>query len=196
MSGGLAPCAKASLTASAVSSGTAVPIETTSAPPALRSERRETEKCVALSILVMIAPSTHHRRCALDRAQDAHVGAAAALEAGERVLDLRLGRLLVLIEERGRGHDPAIDAIAALRHLLFDVSRLHRMRLFRRAPAGERCDLAPADRRDWRNARADGLTIEMHRASAALRKSATEMRIIQSQIVAQHIKQRRVGIGG
>jgi hypothetical protein len=48
---------------STVSSATGMPIETTSAPPALNSERRET-KCVAFSILVIVAslnPSSQPR---------------------------------------------------------------------------------------------------------------------------------------
>src|SRR6266487_6360 len=92
-------------------------------------------------------PSTHHRGGTLDRAQDAHVGAAAAFEAGERFSDLRVRRFLRSIEERGRSHDPAVDAVAALRHLLLDVGLLDRMRLLRRAEAGKRDDLAPAHRR-------------------------------------------------
>src|ERR1700732_3751486 len=68
------------------------------------------------------------------------------------------------------------------------------MRLFRRAQAGERDDLGIADCRDRRDAGADRLAVEMHRASAALRQAAAEMRIIQSEIVAQHIKERGVGI--
>src|SRR6516162_3064450 len=67
--------------------------------------------------------------------------AAAALEAGERLFDLRVGRLLGLIEERGRGHDPAVDAVAALRHLLLHVGPLDRMRLLGRAEAGKGDDL-------------------------------------------------------
>src|SRR5262249_12111494 len=102
---------------STASSSIGAPTETTSAPPALSIARRE--KCVALSILVIVASSTHHLGRALDRAHDAHMGAAAALEAGERVLDLGIGRLLVAIEQRRRRHDPAVDAVAALRHLLF-----------------------------------------------------------------------------
>jgi hypothetical protein len=35
----------------------------------------------------------------------------------------------------------------------------------------------------------------MHGAGAALRQPATEMRIVQSDIVAQGIEQRHVGIG-
>src|SRR3954453_3898282 len=128
---------------STVSSPIGMPIDTTSAPPALSIARRE--NCAAFSCLVMVRPpSTHHRRRALDRAQDAHMRAAAAFEAGERVLDLGIVRLLVLVEQRRRRHDPAVDAIAALRHLLFDIGLLDRMRLFRRARAAPPPPLACA----------------------------------------------------
>src|SRR5262245_46363608 len=100
------------------------------------------------------------------------MGSAATLEAGESVLDLGVGRLLVAIEQRRRGHDPAVDAVAALRHLLLDIGLLQRMRLFRRSEAGERDDLGPTDRRNRRDAGADRLPVEMHGAGAALRESA------------------------
>src|SRR5213594_3066349 len=100
---------------------------------------------------------------------------AAALEAGERILDLVLGRLLLLVEESGGRHDPAIDAVAALRHLFLDIGLLDRMRLLGRAKAGERDHLAVADGRDRRHAGADRLAVEMHRAGTALRKPAAEM---------------------
>src|SRR5262249_22090808 len=121
--------------------------------------------------------------------------AAAALEAGERVLDLVLGWLLLLIEEGGSRHDPAVDAVAALRHLFLDIGLLNRMRLLGRAKAGKRHDLAVADGGDRRHARADRLAIEMHRAGAALRKPAAEMWIVEPDVVAQRIEQRHVGIG-
>src|SRR5689334_18498276 len=70
------------------------------------------------------------------------------------------------------------------------------MRFFRGAKSGERCDPAGADRRHRRDARADRLTVKMHGAGAALRQSAAEMRIIQIEIVAQHIEERRVRVGG
>ena len=63
------------------------------------------------------------------------------------VLDLGVGRLLVVAQECGGGHDPAVDAIAALRHLLLDIGGLQRMRMFGRAEPGERDDLAVADSR-------------------------------------------------
>src|SRR5215831_9306278 len=108
-------------------------------PPARRrlsaanAGRRSAWRCLVWSLS---PPSTHHRGGALDRAQDAHMRAAAALEAGERLSDLRVGRLLGLIEECGRRHDPAVDAVAALRHLLFHVGLLDRMGLLGRAKAG------------------------------------------------------------
>src|SRR6476661_5802554 len=121
ISGGLvAPCANACPMSSTVSSPIGMPIDTTSAPPALSIARRE--NCAAFSCLVMVRPpSTHHRRRALDRAQDAHMRAAAAFEAGERVLDLGIVRLLVLVEQRRRRHDPAVGAIAALREAAAEV---------------------------------------------------------------------------
>src|SRR5262245_8457300 len=123
------------------------------------------------------------------------MGATTTLEAGESVLDLGVGRLLVAAEQRRRGHDPAVDAVAALRHLLLDIGLLQRMRLLGRAEAGERDDLGSADCRNRRDAGADRLPVEMHGAGAALRKAAAEMRIVEAEVVAQRIEQRHIGIG-
>src|SRR3954454_17663602 len=109
--------------------------------------------------------------------------AATAFEPGQRILDLGLGRLLLLVEQRGGRHDPAVDAVAALRHLLFDVGGLDWMRLLGRAEAGEGDDLAVADGGDRRDAGADGLSVEMHGAGAALRQAAAEMRVVEPEIV-------------
>ena len=72
-------------------------------------------------------------RRAHDRLDDADMRPAAAEIVCERLLDFRLGRLLVGGEERGRLHDHAVDAVAALRRLLFDEGFLHGMRACRRA---------------------------------------------------------------
>ena len=63
----------------------------------------------------------------------------------ERAADLLVGRLLVVAQEGRRGHDPAVDAVGALRHLFLHISGLQRMRLVGRAEAGERDDLLVAD---------------------------------------------------
>src|SRR5580704_5966695 len=167
-----------------------VPMEMTSAPPALRTARRE--KIADLSCLVMALSSTHHRGRALYCAQNGHMRAAAAFQPGQGIADFGIGRLLLVAQERRRGHDPAVDAIGALRHFFLDVSRLQRMRLVRRAEAGERDDLAVADRRDRRDAGADRLAVEMHGAGAALGEPTTKMRIVQAEIVTQRVEQRHV----
>src|SRR5262249_14631539 len=61
--------------------------------------------------------------------------------------------------------------------------------------AGKCCDLGIANRRDCRDAGARRLAVEMHGASAALREAATEMRVVQAEIITQRVKQRHVRIG-
>src|SRR3954447_14986604 len=91
-------------------------------------------------------PSSQSR--ALDGAQDASVGAAAALEARERFADLHVVRAWILLEQCHRGHDPAVEAVAALRHLLCDEGSLHLVWLVGLADAGERSDGLAAKRID------------------------------------------------
>ncbi len=123
------------------------------------------------------------------------MGAAAALQSFERRLDLGFGRLLLVAQERRGCHDPAVDAVAALRHLLLDIGGLQRMRLVGRAEAGERDDFSSADLRKRRPARARRLAVEMHDAGAALAEPAAEMRIVEIKIAAQSIEQRHVRLG-
>src|SRR5258707_3698377 len=116
--------------------------------------------------------------------------AAAAFEAAERRADLGVTRMRIAGEERGRRHDPAIDAVAALRHLLVDIGLLHLMRLLRRAEPGEGGDLAARRRRERRDAGADGGAVEMDGAGTALREAAAEMRVGKAEIAAQGVEQR------
>ena len=67
--------------------------------------------------------------------------AAAAFEIGESVADLLIARVFIVAQERCRGHHPAIDAVAALRHLLIDIGGLDRVGFFRRPKSRERGDL-------------------------------------------------------
>src|SRR5262249_32826668 len=92
-------------------------------------------------------------------------------------------------------HDPAVDAVAALRHLLLHVGLLDRMRLLGRAEAGKGDDLAAAHRRHRRHAGAHRLAVDVHGAGAALRQPAAEMRVVERELVAQRVEQRHVGIG-
>src|SRR5580692_4657816 len=112
-----------------VSKLTPAPTDTTRAPPPSRTERRVSEEVFSnfVSCFVMAPSSTHHLGGTLDRLENADVGAAAALQSGQRVLDLGFARLLVVAQEGSGRHQPAVDAVAALQHLLFDISGLQRM---------------------------------------------------------------------
>src|SRR5712664_249718 len=161
--------------------------QTTNAPLAFRNSRRDTD---------VISPSSRHLRLrALDSAQDRHVGAAAAFQAGERVAQLGVARFGVLPQDRGGGHDPAVDAVAALRHLLRDVGGLQRMRLGRRAEALDGGHLLARHGRERHHAGAHRLAVEVDRAGPALRQAAAEVRIVHAEIVAQRVQQRHLGLG-
>src|ERR1019366_6207740 len=89
---------------------------------------------------------------------------------------------------------PAADAIAALVHLLLDPGGLQRVRLFRRAEARERGDRPPGDRGHRRDTGAYRLSVDMHRAGAALAEPAAEARIVEAELVAQGVEQGHLGI--
>src|SRR5262245_1118333 len=92
---------------------------TTSAPEVLRKSRRE-----KVSIFMVMSSLGHHFRGALDRLDDARVGAAAAQVVGERGSDLFVARPLVPCQQLGRLHDHAVDAVAALHRLFLDEGLL------------------------------------------------------------------------
>src|SRR5262249_33812048 len=95
-----------------------------------------------------------------------------------------------------RRHDHAIDAVAALRRLLRDESLLEGMRLIERAHSFDRGDLTRCHRADRGDAGTHGLAIDEHGTGAALRQPAAEFRAVELEIVAKHVEQRRVRLGG
>ena len=52
-----------------------------------------------------------------------------------------------------------------------------------------------SSRADRRDAGAHRLAVDQHRAGAALRQPAAELGAVELEIVAQHVEQRRVGLG-
>src|SRR5260370_11207235 len=89
--------------ASPITAGVA--IVTTNAPAAFRRSRR------AMAKVTVMTGSLCRARGAFDGAQNRHVRAAAAFETGETLADLGVGGVRLLLEERRRRHDPAVDAI-------------------------------------------------------------------------------------
>src|SRR5574341_230324 len=128
----------------------------------------------------------------LDRGDDLVVGAAAADIALHVLDDLRARGFLVLRQERGRGHDLARLAVAALRRLLGNPRFLQRM-VGRGRQSFDGRDLLPGDRRDRRDARARRLAVDVHGAGAALGDAAPELGAGEPELVAHHPQQRRVG---
>src|SRR5215472_2535187 len=72
----------------------------------------------AMFVLMVVSPSGLLRRVGghVHRRADALVGTAAA-DVGHRLVDVGVGRLGLLCEERRRGHDLPRLAVAALRHV-------------------------------------------------------------------------------
>ena len=65
-----------------------------------------------------------------------------------------------------------------------------------RAEPLERRDLLALENRDGRDAGEDRLAIDHHGAGTALAEPAAELGAVEGKLVAQHVEQRRIGIGG
>src|SRR5262249_61506964 len=90
---------------------------------------------------------------------------------------------------------PSRQAVAALRHLLFDVGLLQWVGLLRRPETGDRRDRLAPNGADRRAARAGGPPIDVYRARAALGQAAAELGIGEPEVVAQRVEQRHGGGG-
>ena len=180
-------------------------------PPASAAEpttnlRRERRWPFPKIIFFMAAPS-RTARCAIggasagrvsgrlmDGLADALVGAAAA-DVGHRLVDVGIGRLRLLLQERGGGHDLAGLAVAALRHVDRGPGLLHRMRgIGREALDGD--DLvARLHGRERERAGALHFAVDVHRARAALRDAAAVFGAGEADLFADHPQKRRVRLG-
>ena len=187
-----------------------------SAPPPLSRARREKAWAASVSVTMglMIAVAhgvapgafSHAAGRELDRLHDPRIGSAAAEMAVHVLPDLRIRGLRILRQELGRLHDHSADAVAAMGRLLVDEGLLQRMQRGRRRQllllgmpgrqAFERGDGFARHVRHRRHAGADLDPVGEHRAGAALRQPAAELRPVQGKLVREHIKERRIGIGG
>src|SRR5208282_1856334 len=119
----------------------------------------------------------------------------AAEVVRKRLLNRRLSRSLGFGEESCRLHDHAVDAVAALRRLLFDESPLHWMQLLDGAQAFQCHDrIVGGQPRQRCDARARRRSVDMNGAGAALSKPATETRSTKTEIIPQRVKQGHVGV--
>src|ERR1041385_5761572 len=110
------------------------------------------------------------------------------------MINIVVGGLRVLGEQRDGRHDLAGLAEPALRHAELDPGALHRMIAGGRQSLDRRDRVAgsAAERRD---ARADGAAVEVHRAGTAQRLAAAELGAGEAEHVAQHPQQWHVFVG-
>src|SRR5882672_556723 len=130
---------------------------------------------------------------ALDRAPDTQVGRAAAQVARHGGVDVRVGRLRVLGEERRGLHDLPGLAVAALGHLLDDPRDLQWVLTLGMQPFDRR-DLLAGGLGERDLTRAYGITVQVHGARPALGHAAAELRPRHSQALSKDPEQ--LGVAG
>ena len=117
--------------------------------------------------------------CEMDRGANARIGCAPA-EIRHRPVDVLIGRLRMLFEQRDGRHDHPRLTIAALRDVERDPGLLHRMTgIARQALDGG--DLPALRGADGQHAGAHRRAVEMHRAGAAGTDAAAELASGQPQ---------------
>src|ERR1700693_4614982 len=106
------------------------------------------------------------------------MAAAAAYQTFERVLHLVVGRVRMLVQQCRRCEDPSIQAVSALKRLLFNESLLHRMRILRRSQSVQRDDFLTHGPRNRKHARSRGDLVHQDHTGTALSQAATKSRIV------------------
>src|SRR5580704_10019318 len=128
----------------------------------------------------------------VNRGANALIGSATA-DVRHRRVDVFIGRLWIGFEQRHRRHDHAALAITALRHIEFEPGLLDRMQLSVLGNCFDRGDLLGADRSDRDLAGTCGDAVDVHGAGATLGNAATVFGAGESDGVADHPEQWRVG---
>src|SRR6267143_1080018 len=142
----------------------------------------------------MRSPFRRHAGGLGDRGDHRRVAGAAAEVARDRVADLLLRRLRVLVEQRRRRHQHAGNAESALGHAVAYERILHRRE--RSAPR------QPLDGRDRPAARLHGqheaarheVAVEMDGACAAIAGPAPLLGTGEAEVLAERLEQRQVGL--
>ena len=110
---------------------------------------------------------------------------AAAADVGDRRVDVGVGRLRLLLEQRRDRHDHAALAVAALRNIVIDPGLLHLVQHAVLREPFDRGDLLAGHRGERHRARAHGDAVDVHGAGAALRDAAAVFRAGQSDLFTQ-----------
>jgi hypothetical protein len=141
-----------------------------------------------------MAPSSLGR--AQHRAHNAGVRAAPAQVTGELLLDLIGRRMRHLTEQRLRGHDHPVCAVAALGCLFGNEGSLDSVRVFGCAQTLEGSNRTGRGLPHGSHAGTHGFPVHQHGAGSALTEPTTELRAVQPERIPQHVEERLVWIPG
>src|SRR5229473_521179 len=120
----------------------------------------------------------------LHRLDDVHVARAAAEVALEALANLVIGRVRVLLEQVGRGHDHSRGAVAALEPVLVPECLLQWMELAVLGHALDRGDVSTLGLDGEHRAALDRLAVDQDRAGAALTGVAADVGAGEAGFVA------------
>ena len=145
----------------------------------------------ALQILVDLLFAAEHRSGQRNALDNLFVAGAAANIAADGVLDLLLGRLGILGDERCTRHDHAGDAKAAL-HGAHGAKGVHEGLAHVLGQALDGHDVAAGGKRGGQHAGLDGRTVHVDGAGTACALGAAVLGGMDMQVVAQVAQQRFV----
>src|SRR5215470_10853135 len=165
----------------------------TASPPPTRAELFRNSRREALMEVIAASSRLGRLRGGVDRRADPGVGAAAT-DVGHRRIDVAIGGLRVLPQQRNCGHDLARLTISALRDFMIDPSLLHRVHPPARREAFDRHHSLTRDSGDRERTGAHRLTVHVYRARAALRDAAAVLGSLQVQHVPKRPQQRHLGL--
>ena len=145
----------------------------------------------ALQILVDLLFAAEHRSCQRNALDNLFVAGATADIAANGVLDLFLGGLGVLGDERRTRHDHAWDTKTAL-HGAHGAKGVHKGLAHVLGQALDGHDIAAGGKSGGQHARLDGRTVHMDGAGTAGALGAAVLGGMDVQVVAQVAQQRLV----
>ena len=145
----------------------------------------------ALQVLVDLLFAAEHRSCQRNALDDLLVAGAAADVAADGVLDLLLGGLGILGDQRRTRHDHTGDAKTAL-HGAHGAKGVHKGLAHVLGQALDGHDVATGGKGGGQHARLDGLTVHVDGAGTARALGAAVLGGVNVQVVAQVAQQRFV----
>src|SRR6516225_6756808 len=177
---------EAEAASAAVKPGRGKPNRTLVPAAPIRKLRRDTRFCfIAGPASTLSMCASHFGRSELDRPADADIGHASAQATAHDGVDILVGRVGKILEQRCGLHDLSGLAIAALRCLRLNPGLLQRMLTVGVEPLDRR-PRGVCHRPQRRDAGADRPSLNMHGACPAHADATDKFRALEPDLVADH----------